>query len=253
MKLHLRVEFKVQYIDLKEWFIYGFLVGEIIMDWSKEELDASVVAYIEMRNLEQRGEKFVKKKYYDSLSERFGRSAEAYMYRMQNISYVYSVLGRQWVKGLRPAKNVGANVLPVIEELILKNEGINSTSKVQFEEKVSKLRRERNLPEPQGSVSPKKQSKETTSYDRDPRVVAWILQESDGICESCERPAPFVKPDGDFYLEVHHLRRLADGGSDRRTNAVAVCPNCHRELHYGCNRDNVLERLYQVIKRLERE
>ena len=70
------------------------------MGWSNEELSASVVAYIDMRNLEQKGEKFVKKRYYKDLSERFGRSTGAYERRMQNISHVYSLLGRQWVTGL---------------------------------------------------------------------------------------------------------------------------------------------------------
>ena len=30
-----------------------------------------------------------------------------------------------------------------------------------------------------------------------------------------------LKPDGKGYLEVHHLKRLADGGSDTIENAVA--------------------------------
>lgn len=129
------------------------------MDWSREELNASVVAYIEMRNLEQRGEKFVKTRYYEDLSERFGRSTSAYERRMQNISHVYSLTGRRWVKGLRPAKNVGSNVLPVIEELISKNEGINLISKIEFEEQISKLRREKSLSKPQGRTSPTKKTK----------------------------------------------------------------------------------------------
>ena len=223
------------------------------MDWSREELNASVIAYIEMRDLEQRGEKFVKKRYYEDLSGRFGRSAGAYERRMQNISYVYSLLGRQWVTGLRPAKNVGANVLPVIEALILKNEQIESTPKVGFEEQVSKLRQDKSLSKPEGCSSPHKQTKETTSYKRDPKVVAWVLNNSSGICESCKSLSPFVKPDGDFYLEVHHLRRLADGGSDTVTNAVAVCPNCHRELHYGVRGSNLVSNLYDSTKRLVEE
>ena len=223
------------------------------MDWSKEELNASVVAYIEMRNLEQRSEKFVKKRFYEDLSKRFGRSIKAYEYRMQNISYVYSVLGRQWIKGLRPAKNVGSNILPVIEELILKNEDIESTPMVEFEEQVSKLRKDKSLSKPDGRSTPSKQTKETTFYDRDPKVVAWVLKNSDGNCESCDNPAPFVKPGGDFYLEVHHLRRLADGGSDTVTNAAAVCCNCQRELHYGIGSKSRLNRLCSTVKRLERE
>ena len=223
------------------------------MEWSREELSASVVAYIEMRDLELQGKKFTKKKVYEKLSEQFGRSPKAFEYRMQNISYVYSVLGRQWVSGLKPAKNVGANVLPIIEELISQHEGSVSIPQIDFEEQVSKLRRDAILPTPQGNATPSKQVKESTSFSRDPKVVAWVLRNSDGICESCKKPAPFTKPDGDFYLEVHHLKRLADGGSDRVSNAISVCPNCHRELHYGGNRDNVLNNLYSTVKRLEIE
>ncbi len=223
------------------------------MEWSKEELSASVVAYIEMRKLESRGEKFIKKKVYEKLSEQFGRSPKAFEYRMQNISYAYSVLGRKWVSGLKPAKNVGSNVLPIIEELINQHEDSFSIPKIEFEEQVSKLRREKNLLPPQGNPVPNKQVKESTSFSRDPKVVAWIMKNSDGICESCNEPAPFTKPDGDFYLEVHHLRQLADNGSDTITNAVAVCPNCHRRLHYANDRDEVLKNLYLRIGRLEEE
>jgi 5-methylcytosine-specific restriction protein A len=223
------------------------------MEWSREELSASVVAYIEMRNFDLQGKKFVKKKIYEKLSEQFGRSPKAYEYRMQNISYVYSVLGRTWVSGLKPAKNVGANVLPVIEELISQHEGSVFVTQIEFEEQVSKLRRERNLPTPQGNATPSKQIKESTSFSRDPKVVAWILKNSNGICESCNEPAPFTKPDGDFYLEVHHLRRLADGGRDTVTNTVAVCPNCHRALHFSNDRETIKTTLYNSYPRLIRE
>ena len=223
------------------------------MEWSKEELSASVVAYIEMRNLESRGEKFIKKKVYEKLSKQFGRSPKAFEYRMQNISYVYSVLGRQWISGLKPAKNVGANVLPIIEELISQHEGSVPVPQIEFEEKVSKLRHEARLPTPQGNATPSKQIKESTSFSRDPKVVAWILKNSNGICESCNEPAPFTKPDGDFYLEVHHLRRLADGGRDTVTNAVAVCPNCHRALHFSNDRETKKNNLYNSHPRLVRE
>lgn len=223
------------------------------MDWTREELRASVVAYVEMRNLESRGEKFVKKRVYEKLSEQFGRSPKAFEYRMQNISYVYSVLGRKWVSGLKPAKNVGSNVLPVIAELISQLEGNVSVPQIEFEEQVSRFRREKDLQAPQGNATPNRQVKESTSFNRDPKVVAWVLKNSDGICESCNEPAPFSKPDGDFYLEVHHLRRLADGGSDTITNAVAVCPNCHRRLHYANDRDEVLLTLYRGVSRLVKE
>jgi len=41
------------------------------------------------------------------------------------------------------------------------------------------------------------------------------------------------KKDNTPYLEVHHKIQLAEGGEDSIENAIAVCPNCHRELHFG--------------------
>lgn len=112
-------------------------------NWTREELNASVKVYIKMQKLEQSGEKFIKKRVYDDLNTKFGRSSKAFKYRMQNISYVYSLLGKGWVKGLKPARNVGSNILPVIEQLILENKSISANLKVEFEEQVSKLRRKK--------------------------------------------------------------------------------------------------------------
>lgn len=73
-----------------------------------------------------------------------------------------------------------------------------------------------------------------TVYVRNPYVVAAVLDRARGNCERCGKEAPFVRAkDGTPYLEVHHKIRLADNGEDTVNNAIALCPNCHRELHYG--------------------
>lgn len=223
------------------------------MDWTREELSGAVAAYVEMLDLEKRGLKFVKKRYYESLSTQFHRSAKAFEYRMQNISYVYSILGRRWLRGLKPAKHVGPNVLAIIEELIAEHEGTFSSPKATFHEQIAALRRSPDLQIPAGVERPEQQRQVSTVYSRDPSVVAWVLNNSRGKCEVCRNEAPFTKLNDDFYLEVHHLLRLADGGSDRISNAVAACPNCHRELHYGVRRQELLDRLFENIDRLKRE
>jgi 5-methylcytosine-specific restriction endonuclease McrA len=71
-------------------------------------------------------------------------------------------------------------------------------------------------------------------YHRNPDVIAEVLSQSKGICEKCGKEAPFKRAsDGTAYLEIHHIKRLADGGEDNVANAIAVCPNCHREYHFG--------------------
>lgn len=74
----------------------------------------------------------------------------------------------------------------------------------------------------------------STAFLRNPDVVAAVLIRAKGKCEGCESPAPFKRASDDTpYLEVHHRVHLADGGDDTVENAVALCPNCHREAHYG--------------------
>lgn len=74
----------------------------------------------------------------------------------------------------------------------------------------------------------------TVVFQRNPDVVAAVLERAEGFCERCKRPAPFKRrSDSTPYLEVHHRIRLADGGEDTVSNAIALCPNCHRHMHYG--------------------
>ena len=71
-------------------------------------------------------------------------------------------------------------------------------------------------------------------YVRNPDVVAAVLARAKGVCEGCKKPAPFIRAkDNSPYLEVHHKIQLAKGGEDTVLNAIALCPNCHREYHYG--------------------
>ena len=72
----------------------------------------------------------------------------------------------------------------------------------------------------------------TLTYDRNPDVVAEVLFQARGICGLCGKAAPFKrKRDGTPFLEVHHRIPLKHGGDDTVKNAVAACPNCHREAH----------------------
>ncbi len=71
-------------------------------------------------------------------------------------------------------------------------------------------------------------------FERNPDVVAEALVQAAGVCGNCQNPAPFTRAsDGSPYLEVHHRKPLAAGGQDTAENAVALCPNCHREAHFG--------------------
>lgn len=90
-------------------------------DWSDAELEASVLAYRKMEQLEAEGRPYSKRSYYTALEKRFGRSAKAFEYRMQNISAVLNKQGCPWIPGLKPAAHIGANVGPRIEKLLARH------------------------------------------------------------------------------------------------------------------------------------
>lgn len=218
--------------------------------WTDAELRASVAAYLEMKGNVQTGAPFVKKHYYEALSTQFGRTIKAFEYRMQNISYVFSLMGRPWVPGLLPARNVGAATAARIETIIAELEGKPATSAATFAIQVRDASKKL-ADKPAGQTMPKASTATVTTYARDPAVKAWVLKKAKGICECCEQPAPFETADGPF-LEVHHVRLLAEQGSDTVCNAVALCPNCHRRLHYGRDAARLIEALYKRIVRLKR-
>lgn len=222
-------------------------------DWSDEELRAAVDAYCDMLHKEKNGELFIKKAYYASLASQFSRTDKAFEYRMQNISYVRCIAGRKWLTGLKPAKNVGAKNAAKIEYFLALAENRKPLENIYFEISVREELKREKLSKSSGTKLPATISSETTYYQRNAQVKAWVLKQALGKCESCQSPAPFQASDGVPYLEVHHIRQLADGGSDTVENTVAVCPNCHRELHYGGKAEKLVENLYARISRLKRE
>lgn len=109
------------------------------------------------------------------------------------------------------------------------------------------------LEKPIGNATPKKTVLTSEAFERDPAVKAWVLKAANGSCELCLSDAPFVKADGVRYLEVHHVRPLAEGGKDMIENTVALCPNCHRRMHYGAERLALRAQLVERIKRLSHD
>jgi predicted restriction endonuclease len=87
-------------------------------------------------------------------------------------------------------------------------------------------------------------------YSRDPRVRSQVLIRAKGNCEFCGTLG-FECERGDRYLESHHIIKLADEGADRMTNVIALCPNHHREAHYGVSRNELEARMAQIVHQLE--
>jgi 5-methylcytosine-specific restriction protein A len=224
--------------------------------WSPAEIEAAVDAYASLYEKQSKGEVVVKNRVYNSLAREYGRSPSAYDYRFRNISHVLTTMGLPTLAGLRPAEHVGptaeVNIRQVIDakgyfgdELALP-----TADPEQLERRTRALRR-RGLPSvPVGAIQPPRVTSTTERVVRDPKVKAWVLDAADGYCENCGQPAPFVQEDGTPFLEVHHIKWLAEGGSDTVTNAVALCPNCHRRFHYGTDAADSVAGLIGRVGRL---
>ncbi|KQZ93459.1 HNH endonuclease [Pseudomonas sp. Root562] len=88
-------------------------------------------------------------------------------------------------------------------------------------------------------------------YQRSRQVSHYVMLRANGECESCAKPAPFLKRDGTPYLEPHHVNRVSDGGLDHPRYVGAICPSCHREIHSGIHGALLNERLKQRLVAIE--
>jgi hypothetical protein len=152
------------------------------------------------------------------------------------------VTGEPWVG---PGMRAGFKRPTADEELPTADENALNAS-------VARILRSGPLAKPEGNLVPQRvETGSAARIERDPYVKAWVLQQADGSCECCTKQAPFTTELGP-YLEVHHVRRLSAGGPDTPENTVAVCPNCHRELHYGTRSAELEKNLYRRLPRLQK-
>ncbi|WP_448695586.1 HNH endonuclease [Pseudomonas moraviensis] len=226
-------------------------------EWSTSELEAAVDAYLKMMAMEEKGQK-INKAYENRLLRAgvlAGRTVGSVEYRMLNISTVLERMGRGRIDGYKSLPHVGSNIESHIREAlasrgVLPDDIYSPTSDdVLLERRAIALQKQKLKGVPKGILKPQRASGFSISYLRDPQVRAWVRNAANGYCEACGAPAPFEIFDLPF-LEIHHVKPLADSGSDRVTNAIALCPNCHRRCHYSSDRKQFTTSLYKKVHRL---
>jgi 5-methylcytosine-specific restriction protein A len=228
-------------------------------DWTDAELRAGLSAYLEMLQLELLGKPYVKTQYRrEALAGPLSRRSNgSFEFRMANFSAFFEAKGMPYVQGYKPRGNIGSQVKDTLERIFHE---LASEELVAFEptsDEVEVRRRARSIAAlnqeqaPSGNVSPETVEASTVRFKRSPAVVAYVLNQSEGMCESCEDVAPFKDATGKPFLEVHHLKPLAAGGPDTTDNAIACCPNCHREMHFGENGPTLTAETIKRVNRLK--
>jgi 5-methylcytosine-specific restriction endonuclease McrA len=128
--------------------------------------------------------------------------------------------------------------LPDLDEDALNNANIDELRKVA----LLKAR-------PSMSAKQQKSLYRASSY----AIKRYVLLRSNGYCEGCKQPAPFQDANGNPYLEAHHTLSRADDGPDHPKHVIALCPNCHRRVHYARDGKGFNNRLIKTLNRLEPE
>jgi len=57
-------------------------------------------------------------------------------------------------------------------------------------------------------------------------------------CQLCHLDGAIDGNEGQSFLEIHHLKRLSEGGEDSLQNIVVLCPNCHKTVEERLKKDS---------------
>lgn len=98
---------------------------------------------------------------------------------------------------------------------------------------------------------------ETVQYFRDHDIRQKALSSANWKCEISEAHRSFTsKNTGENYVESHHLIPIGHQGGfdialDTPENIVALCPNCHKQIHHAVDEEkrDLIHVLY--LKRIE--
>lgn len=88
-------------------------------------------------------------------------------------------------------------------------------------------------------------------YERSRAIRDYVIQRANGHCEGCGAPSPFMGLDQLPYFEAHHTTRLSDGGVDHPSHVAALCPTCHRRVHYGKDGRDLNEMIIRRLREIE--
>ncbi len=103
-------------------------------------------------------------------------------------------------------------------------------------------------------TKPAKAPKVVYGWNRDRVIVEQVLRADKYRCEIDARHKTFVARRNDqLYLEGHHLIPIShqdkfEWSLDVYANIIGLCPNCHRQLHFGKKSEvkDILKGLYDL-------
>lgn len=226
----------------------GFEVVDGLL-WSDDELEAVMRSYLRLLSDTRISKSAMRKELLDGpLAKRSAGSIER---RMSNLTAYFHSKELPRIPGYKPLENIGTSVKARLDGIFGDMSGELLDIAFVRSQAAIKFKQPKPIVPPIGNLNPKKRESAATGYVRDASVVAWVLQQSEGKCEYCACEAPFFGKDGLPYLEVHHVTFFSVGGRDTIDNTAALCPNCHRETHFGREPEIFHDGLQNKVTRLQ--
>ncbi len=162
-------------------------------------------------------------------------------FEQSNKDFISAAMNTRLTSSMRRAHSIGA-VEYIVSNLKSSSSDIDIQNfdehTIEEEIKLSKAKaitqKERLDILDNSTKKPQKKIVKQIVFQRNQYVVAEALFRANGFCGRCKQPAPFYRDnDSTPYLEVHHIKTLAEGGDDTLENVIVLCPNCHRQAHFG--------------------
>lgn len=100
-------------------------------------------------------------------------------------------------------------------------------------------------------TKPTEKSTSSKVYPRDRKVAQNALNNAHHKCEVDASHISFMRRQSPIqYTEPHHLVPMSfqssfDYSLDREENIVALCSNCHNNIHYGADAKELIKKLYK--------
>ena len=211
-------------------------------EWTQVEIDAAVVAYLEMLRQEKLGRSYNKAATNRELraGELSNRTRGSVEMRMCNISSVMKSMGYEYIDGYKPRSNVGKHIVPKIQSSLRKH--ISSLAAFRIVDATALENGQERLP---GEIAEDEQIAEgsvkrvtVNSYERSVKARRICLELYGYNCVVCGFNFEEVFGElGKGFIHVHHLKELSSIGEeyvvDPKIDLRPVCPNCHAMLHKG--------------------
>lgn len=99
---------------------------------------------------------------------------------------------------------------------------------------------------PLGNHTPDRALTSGWTVIRDNKVRAYVIGLADGKCEYCGKEG-FLMSNDKRYIEAHHIIALSAKGCDVVENVIGLCPEHHREAHYGIGAEKLEEEFVKSI------